>query len=234
VTINGRGSLTRVTVSGGGSRPLLLLLTDKATAETFWRQDTAAGAVLVRGTRLLRTATSSPDRSTVALTGDNGSDATIEVFTSASNVTWNGKRVLTQPTAIGSLTGTILTAAPIVLPALTNWKHEEESPEARLGFDDSSWAVADKMSTNGVSGANNLPVLYADDYGFHTGNTWYRGRFWASGKETGIHLVSDSGGGAQASSAWLNGTFLGSSTTGRPTSASRPARSRPTTTSSLC
>ena len=57
-------------------------------------------------------------------------------------------------------------------------------------------------------------MLYADDYGFHTGNTWYRGRFRATGKETGIHLVSDSGGGAQAFSAWLNGTFLGSSTTG--------------------
>jgi hypothetical protein len=65
-----------------------------------------------------------------------------------------------------------------------------------------------------VSGINKLPVLYADDYGFHTGNTWYRGRFHATGKETGIHLVSDSGGGAQAFSAWLNGTFLGSSTTG--------------------
>src|SRR5205085_5476044 len=44
--------------------------------------------------------------------------------------------------------------------------------------------------------------------------SWYRGRFRATGKETGIHLVSDSGGGAQAFSAWLNGTFLGSSTTG--------------------
>ena len=41
-----------------GTRPLLLLLADKATAETFWRQDTAAGPVLVRGTHLLRTATS--------------------------------------------------------------------------------------------------------------------------------------------------------------------------------
>ena len=70
------------------------------------------------------------------------------------------------------------------------------------------------MTTNSVTGVNTLPVLYADDYGFHTGNTWYRGRFRATGKETGVHLVSDSGGGAQAFSAWLNGTFLGSSTTG--------------------
>jgi beta-galactosidase GanA len=206
--------LTRVLISGGGSRPLLLLLADKATAETFWRQDTAAGPVLVRGAHLLRTATSSPDGSTVALTGDNGTDPDIEVFTSASAVTWNGRAMHTSPTSTGSLTGTITTAAPITLPALTTWKHQEESPEAQPGFDDSSWQVADKMTTNSSSGVNTLPVLYADDYGFHTGNTWYRGRFRASGKETGIHLVSDSGGGAQAFSAWLNGTFLGSSTTG--------------------
>ena len=206
--------LTRVSISGGGSRPLMLLLGDKATAETFWQQDTAAGPVLVRGSHLLRTAASSADGSTVALTGDNGTDPGIEVFTSASAVTWNGKAMQTQPTSSGSLTGQIPTAAAVQLPGLTNWKHQQESPEAQPGFDDSSWQVADKMTTNSVSGVNTLPVLYADDYGFHTGNTWYRGRFRASGSETGIHLVSDSGGGAQAFSAWLNGTFLGSSTTG--------------------
>jgi beta-galactosidase GanA len=216
--------LIRVTISGGGSRPLLLLLADKATAGTFWRQETAAGPVLVRGTHLLRTATSSSDGTgdgstgsaggTVALTGDNGTDPDMEVFTSASTVTWNGRTVHTQQTASGSLSGQIPTAVPVPLPDLTNWRQQQESPEAQPGFDDSGWQVADKMATNSVSGANTLPVLYADDYGFHTGNTWYRGRFRASGTETGIHLASDSGGGAQAFSAWLNGTFLGSSTTG--------------------
>ena len=171
--------LTRVMISGGGSRPLLLLLADKATAETFWRQDTATGPVLVRGTHLLRTAASSDGGNTVALTGDNGTDPNIEVFTSASAITWNGRAVHTQPTSTGSRTGTIPVAAPISLPALTNWKHQQESPEAQPGFDDSRWQVADKMTTNSVSGVNTPPVLYADDYGFHTGNTWYRGRFRA-------------------------------------------------------
>ena len=46
------------------------------------------------------------------------------------------------------------------------------------------------MTTNSITGVGTLPVLFADDYGFHTGNTWYRGRFRATGKETGIHLVS--------------------------------------------
>ncbi|MET7689563.1 beta-galactosidase [Streptomyces sp. NPDC005483] len=206
--------LIRISVSGGGQRPLLLLVGDKATAKTFWRQDTATGPVLVRGTHLLRTATSLNGGRTVALTGDNADDKNIEVFTSADHVTWNGKALKTRATDPGSVTGKIAVAAAVHLPALTNWKHAEESPEAATGFDDTSWQVADKTTTNSVSGINKLPVLYADDYGFHTGNTWYRGRFRATGKETGIHLVSDSGGGAQAFSAWLNGTFLGSSTTG--------------------
>ncbi|MFF7133157.1 beta-galactosidase [Streptomyces sp. NPDC008196] len=206
--------LIRISVTGAGRRPLLLLVGDKATAKTFWRQDTAAGPVLVRGTHLLRTATSLNSGRTVALTGDNADDRNIEVFTSAARVTWNGRKVETRATDTRSLTGRIPTAAAIHLPALTNWKHAEESPEAAPGFDDTGWQVADKATTNSVSGVNKLPVLYADDYGFHTGNTWYRGRFRATGKESGIHLVSDSGGGAQAFSAWLNGTFLGSSTTG--------------------
>lgn len=206
--------LIRIAVTGGGKPPLMLLVGDKDTAKTFWRQDTATGPVLVRGTHLLRTATSLDGGHTVALTGDNADDKDIEVFTSADHVTWNGRTVKTRATDTGSLTGKIPVAAAVHLPALKSWKHAEESPEAAPAFDDSGWQVADKSTTNSVSGANSLPVLYADDYGFHTGNTWYRGRFRTTGKETGIHLVSDSGGGAQAFSAWLNGTFLGSSTKG--------------------
>nr|WP_234024362.1 beta-galactosidase [Streptomyces sp. HGB0020] len=206
--------LTRISISGGGHRPLLLLVGDKDTAKTFWRQDTESGPVLVRGTHLLRTATSRDGGRTMALTGDNADDKNIEVFTSAARVTWNGRTLNSRTSATGSRTATIPVAAPVHLPALTEWKHADESPEAAPGFDDTSWQVADKATTNSVSGITSQPVLYADDYGFHTGNTWYRGRFHATGKETGIHLVSDSGGGAQAFSAWLNGTFLGSSTTG--------------------
>jgi len=204
--------LARVEISGGGVRPLLLLLADKPTAETFWRQETAAGPVLVRGSHLLRTAKQHGDA--LALTGDNGTDPSVEIFSSAHEVTWNGKPMDVTPTSSGSLEGTIDTAAPITLPALTNWRYQAGSPEASKGFDDSSWVVADKMTTNSSTGLSSPPVLYADDYGFHTGNVWYRGHFRATGQETGVHLTSPSGGGAQAFSAWLNGVFLGSSTTG--------------------
>ena len=206
------GGLVRVSVQEPGANALQLLLADTATAKTFWEQDTGSGPVLVRGTHLLRGASLANGQ--LDLTGDNGQDSSLEVFTAANRVTWNGQLVHTQQTPSGSLTGTIPVAQPISLPALTNWKHAEEAPEAQPGFDDSSWVVADKMTSNSTTTPASLPVLFADDYGFHTGNTWYRGRFRATGKETGIHLVSSSGGGAQAFSAWINGVFLGSSTTG--------------------
>ncbi len=205
--------LARVTISGG-SRPLLLLLADKPTAETFWTLNTATGPVLVRGTHLLRTATTEDGGKVLELTGDNGTDPAIEVFTSARSVFWNGRGIHATLSATGSQVGTVQTAAAVTLPALTGWKYQAESPEAQPGFDDSSWPVADKTSTYSVTGTGSLPVLYADDYGFHTGSTWYRGRFRYSPAVTGVHLVSDSGGGGQAFSVWLNGVFLGSSTTG--------------------
>ncbi|WP_328461734.1 beta-galactosidase [Streptomyces sp. NBC_00448] len=200
--------LTQVRISGGG-HPLLLLLADTATAKTFWRQDTAAGPVLVRGTHLLRGASS--HGTAFALTGDTGTDGSIEVWSAAKSLTWNGLPVHTRTAEDGSLTGTLPTAAAVTLPALTDWKHIQESPESQPGFDDSSWQVADK-TTSKITTPATLPVLSADDYGFHTGSVWYRGRFTGDSKTTGITLSTTSGGGAAASSVWLNGTFLGSST----------------------
>jgi beta-galactosidase GanA len=201
--------LTRVQITSGG-HSLLLLLVDTATAKTFWQQDTSAGPVLVRGTHLLRGAQSHGSR--LDLTGDTGDDGAVEVFSGAASVTWNGEPVHTQATSSGSRTGTLPTAAAVSLPALTGWKHTQESPEAQPGFDDSGWQVADKTTSNSTTTPGTLPVLFADDYGFHTGSTWYRGRFTGTGKETGVTLSAQSGGGAAASSVWLNGVFLGSST----------------------
>ncbi|MEC3982540.1 beta-galactosidase [Amycolatopsis sp. H20-H5] len=204
--------LTRVLVTGG-ARPLLLLLGDKDTAKTFWRQDTANGPVLVRGTHLLRAASAAGR--TLSLSGDTGTDGGVEVFSNASKVRWNGKDVASRQTTSGSVTGELPTAKPITLPALDGWKHQEESPETQPGFDDSTWPVATKTTTNSRTTPATLPVLFADDYDFHTGNTWYRGRFRASGKETGIGLTSQSGGPAGMTSVWLNGRFLGSAKDGR-------------------
>src|SRR3954466_2653307 len=77
--------LQRVLVNGPGAAPLLLLIGDKAAAATFWQD----GNTIVRGTHLLRGATGG------ALSGDNGTDPAIEVFTGASAITWNGAPVTT-------------------------------------------------------------------------------------------------------------------------------------------
>ncbi|WP_206071160.1 beta-galactosidase [Knoellia koreensis] len=216
------GGIARVTITGGGSaRPLQLLLTDKATAKTFWRLEAGDSPVIVRGTALLRTAELVDG--TAVLSGDNDDTAGIEVWADATSVTWNGKAVKVQRTPTGSLTGAIPVRRAVTLPELSGWRRSAESPEAAYDFDDSRWVTATKTTTQSVSGAGELPVLYADDYGFHTGNTWYRGRFQSTGKETGIHLESISGGATgdvhsgkspQAFSVWLNGTFLGSYRTG--------------------
>jgi len=206
--------LARVLITGG-ARPLLLLIGTDQVAAQFWLQQTASGPVLVYGTHLLRTA--STLTGVLALTGDTADTGTVEVFAApASAITWNGKRVQTQATPSGSRLGELPGSAPITLPALTNWRHAAESPEAQPGFDDSSWQVADKLTSNSTTTPGTLPVLFADDYGFHYGDVWYRGRFRASAGTTGVTLSAITGR-AGAYSAWLNGTFLGTSGSGSHT-----------------
>ncbi|MEV4313654.1 beta-galactosidase [Actinocrispum sp. NPDC049592] len=206
--------LARVLVNGG-SRPLLLLLGTDQTASTFWRQDTASGPVLVRGPYLVRGATADSRR--LALTGDTTTAGDLEVFAAqGGDLRWNGAAVTTRQTTSGSRLGTLGGAAAVSLPALNTWKYSAESPEARASFDDSTWQVATKTSSVSTTAPGTLPVLFADDYGFHYGDVWYRGRFRGTGKETGITLSANTGR-AGVWSAWLNGTFLGSSNTSRKT-----------------
>jgi beta-galactosidase len=201
------GGVARVRISGAGfARPLLLLIADKDAAATFWRRDTATGAVLVRGTHLLRGAALAGN--TLDLSGDTGSDGSVEVFADTGTVRWNGVAIHGRTTPSGSIAATLPTARPVKLPALT-WRMHDEAPEIAPGFDDSGWATADRTVTTSITKPEALPVLFADDYGFHTGNIWYRGHFQA-GEATGVTLKVISGGKAGAVSAWLNGQFLGS------------------------
>ncbi|HEY2042042.1 MAG TPA: beta-galactosidase [Jatrophihabitans sp.] len=221
--------LARVQIDGGGNsgdRPLLLLLGTDQTASQFWTQNTTSGPLLVYGGSLLRTAESGPSGS-LALTGDSAQAGTVEVFSDrASSVTWNGKRVQTQQTTSGSRLGVIAGPVPVTLPALTNWKHQQATPEAQPGFDDSTWQVADKLTSNSVTTPATLPVLFADDYGFHYGDVWYRGRFRATSAASGINLSAITGRSG-VYSVWLNGTFVGSSGTGNHAFAFPPGALKP-------
>jgi beta-galactosidase GanA len=205
--------LAEVSIHGGNRPQLLLLIADDNTAGTFWRQDTAAGPVLERGPELVRTA--AINGSTLTLTGDTSQPSDLEVWapSQVQQVSWDGATVTTRPTAAGSLQATAQLPGPVpyALPDLSQsvWRYSPESPEAQPSFDDSSWAVADKTQTNSTTKPPaGQPVLTADDYGFHHGDVWYRGRYSGAGSATTISLRYG-GGGAGMLQAWLDGRYLG-------------------------
>ncbi|WP_154674315.1 beta-galactosidase [Nakamurella lactea] len=206
-------SLAQVRITGGGRTPLTLLLADEHTAGTFWQQTTPAGTVLERGPELVRSATIA--RQTLALTGDTSTAAELQVWAppGVDRVTWNGTRVAVHRAADGSLVADQLLpgAAPIALPDLTaaTWRSAPGSPESAPGFDDSQWQPADRTTTASTTKpAAGQPVLTADDYGFHSGDVWYRGRYTATAAATSITLRYG-GGGAGMLQAWLDGVYLG-------------------------
>jgi beta-galactosidase GanA len=204
--------IAQVRVTGGGRPPLLLLIAGQSVADTMWRQDTAAGPVIERGPALVRTA--SVAGTTVALTGDTATAGTLEVWAPpvVTAVTWNGAPVATRRSSTGSLTSTSPLPGPAAttLPDLSarDWRHAAESPEKAPGFDDSGWAAATRTTTNSTTKPPaGQPVLTADDYGFHHGDVWYRGRFTGTAP-AGVSLTYG-GGGAGMLQAWLDGNYLG-------------------------
>lgn len=201
--------LTEVLIRPRHGTPLDLLLADDDVAGQFWRQETGTGPILVRGPELVRTA--SLGGRTLTLTGDTTGTTPLEVFAprAITAVRWDGRRVAVRRLRDSALAGVLAGPARVRLPALRDWRFHLGSPETSPTFDDSSWQVANKMSTNNPTPPVTLPVLYADDYGFHHGDVWYRGHFTAQGSETGVNLSAITGR-AGIYSAWLNGQFLGS------------------------
>lgn len=200
------------------------LLTNRPTAYQFWApgintayHEAPQAQVLVSGPYLVRNATA---RGTILdLVGDINKDTKLEVFANStfSAITWNGETLSTSKTKYGSrvasLVGPIL--KQLVIPSLNStsltWKTIDSLPEIDPKFDDSTWVKADKMSsTNQYYPPKTLPVLYAGEYGYHTGNTIYRGRFSGTtptGAPTGTTLEVW-GGAAFGYTIWLNGVFL--------------------------
>ncbi|WP_432584697.1 beta-galactosidase [Streptomyces sp. HD1123-B1] len=193
--------LAHVLVTPAHGTPLLLLLADDATADTYWRLDTPDGPVLATGPELLRTA--DYDNGVLRLTGDTDKAARLRVLTGtrATSVTWNGERA---PGALDTTGAALAGPKSVTLPKLGDWRFQQESPEARPDFDDAAWRAADG------------PSLAADHYGFHTGSVWYRGHFTATGQETSVRL-NVSPGKAGSYLVWLGGRFLGSSRAGEHT-----------------
>lgn len=204
--------LTRIAVTDRrGAAPLLLLLADDAASVRLWPRTTPSGPVLVHGPALLRTAVLRG--ATAELTGDTVEEADLEVWAprGVSEVVWNGAGLRTRGTRSGSLRAErrLPGAGAVRLPALTGWRRKDENPESAAGFDDSAWRTADlttSFSTTPVPVGG--PVLFADDYGFHYGDVWYRGRLeGAAGAESvSLSYVTGTQGLLMA---WLDGRPLG-------------------------
>ena len=201
--------LALVSVAGAGT-PLLLGIADDDTAATFWRFDVSGVPVLIQGPYLVRTVVISG--ATAAITGDATVSGPINILTipAVQSVTWNGTAIPVTASSYGTLSGSIPgPTARFNPPAITGWKTQVETPERLPGYDDSTWTVASNTTTNNPSKPPaGEAVLYADDYGYHHGDIWYRGSFTGTGAETGIALAANSVYPGRVS-AWINGTYAG-------------------------
>jgi beta-galactosidase GanA len=212
--------VTRILVTPAGSgRPLLLLAVDDTTAASFWRGDTGAGPMLVSGPELVRAAAMRGP--IAALAGDTAAATPLEIWApgGAAVVLWNGRPAPVTRTSSGSLATRFPLPAPppVPLPALQHWKYATENPEAEPDFDDSSWVVADKTTSNSATPVPaGQPVLFVDDYGFHYGDVWYRGSWSGTAGLTSV-AVSYQTGQVGMLLAWLDGQFLGSAQMPVPT-----------------
>lgn len=82
-------------------------------------------------------------------------------------------------------------------------------PEVDPKYSDAQWTVANHNTTVNPFPHTTPTVLFAGDYGYHTGNIFWRAHFNATGAETGFTL-DVWGGSAFGYSLWLDSTFIGS------------------------
>ncbi len=217
--------LQRVLISGGGQASLVLLLAEEDQAQKFWSPEISPGsAVLVRGPALVRGG--SVSGSTLALTGDTMRPSELEVWAPASvgTINWNGKAIPVATTAGGSLQALAPLAGvdQITLPDIWkgHWLGRPGSPPSARDFDDSGWKSASKTDTASITKPPaGLPVLTMDDYGFHQGDVWYRGRYQGDGVSSRLEFVYGAGG-AGLLQVWIDGHFLGQDEL--PTGQARP------------
>ncbi|WP_435614068.1 beta-galactosidase [Streptomyces coelicoflavus] len=204
--------LTRVRVrSGETDRTLILLFADDAASLRLWPYETPSGRVLVRGPELLREAVL--DGPVIRLTGDTVDERELEVWAppGITDVAWNGERVQSGlGRALSVMTVWPLPGVPgLVLPALDGWRRRTENFEVRPDYGDEGWTVADRRTSHSTTPVpDGQPVLFADDYGFHYGDVWYRARLdGASGLES-VSLAYSTGADGLLM-AWLDGEPLG-------------------------
>ncbi|VDC04598.1 unnamed protein product [Peniophora sp. CBMAI 1063] len=217
--------LTRVDVGNDTT----LLIVDKVSAYGLWAprlvgdnntttydQSPDTSSALVTGPYLVRNATL--EGTTLALYGDLNATTTISVLapSNITSFTWNGAQVDANIDDFGFLSGSVsINVTEVQLPDLrgAEWWVIDSLPEVQDDFDDSEWVTANLTSAKSpYQPYNGTYVLYADFYGFHQGNTIYRGHFNGTGA-SGVEL-SVQGGQNFSYGAWINDRYLGSNPPG--------------------
>ncbi|KAH7333386.1 glycoside hydrolase family 35 protein [Rhexocercosporidium sp. MPI-PUGE-AT-0058] len=200
-----------------------VVLIDRSAAYETWFPSTSSdpyspenSTVIVQGPYLVRSA--SVSQKTLTLRGDWSHKNSLEIFapSAISQVIFNGHNINVSRTSYGSLLGALVPSIHSVesikkgLPALTAWKVTDGLPERRAEYDDSKWTIADHTSTQNPTKPATYPVLWADDYGYHSGHFIFRGRFPSSNLTAlGVNMTVI-GGISSGWSAFLNGAFIGS------------------------
>ncbi|EIM90945.1 glycoside hydrolase family 35 protein [Stereum hirsutum FP-91666 SS1] len=215
----------------------LVLYADYVTASTFWAPVIASGSteedpfarywqfgtnttVLVGGPHLVRNASIS-DSGSLDIRGDLNSSVTLTVIAppTVSSVTWNSEpvgiddRASAAVTSIGGFIGNLEMDSgrtkEIVAPVLENWRFADSLPEVLDGYDDGSWTVANRTTSNIPYPMNygDGRILYQCDYQFCENIAIWRGHFNSTGMEASMNL-SLNGGEAFAASVWVNDWFL--------------------------
>ncbi|KAF3916175.1 Beta-galactosidase [Arthrobotrys entomopaga] len=200
---------TGVTVISLSSN-VLLYVVEHVDAYNFWVPELGI-PVIVKGGYLLRGATFSGN--TLALSGDTNGTTTFEVFagSAVSTITWNGKGLNLSKTSYGSFAGSYSPTLPsVTIPTLSSltWKCADSLPEIQSSYNDSKWVSASNTDTPNSQKPSTPVILYASDYGFHTGNILWRGHFTATGGESAFK-VTVQGGSGFGYSVWDNGVFIG-------------------------
>ncbi|HEY9331489.1 MAG TPA: beta-galactosidase [Streptomyces sp.] len=207
-----------VRVSGGG-RVLTLVISDRQAVAGTWQLDAGGVEVLVVGPELARTARVTGAR--LELTGDTRKAGRLRVFAPAgvNTLTWNNHLLATGRDAAGALVADLPGPADVALPALDTWRTAGSDPERTTGFDDSGWTKADRTTAANPRhgpGAVSGVVLDTDEYGFHEGDTWYRGHYAPATEGTTVKVTVKTGTAGHAL-VWLNGRYLGAQGDGTAT-----------------
>lgn len=207
-----------VRVSGGG-KELTLVISDRDAVADTWQLDAGSSDVLVIGPELARTARVSGAR--LDLTGDTRRAGRLRVFapTGVSTLTWNNRPLATSRDAAGALVAGLPGPADVTLPALDTWRTAGSDPERTAAFDDSGWMKADRTTAANPRhgpGASSGVVLDTDEYGFHEGDTWYRGHYTPAAAGSTVEVTVKTGTAGHAL-VWLNGTYLGAQGDGTAT-----------------